>query len=177
MSSAGKKFAPGRLWSLWDMLTYLFGAFYHELRALRSTVEMLDLTKNRPDDLDDKFYLRTITSLESLRDGCTELDLTQSVNRINRIISHISLKRDHNYLRIHLADLEPGLRDEGARHLICTIPADRGELLHMENPDFWNGVTTAFPSAHDDCESALYCYACDEGTASVFHSMRILECG
>jgi hypothetical protein len=57
------------------------------------------------------------------------------------------------------------------------IPPDRGKLLQQENPDFWNGLFDKFPSAFDDLESALFCYACDEGTACVFHCMRILECG
>jgi hypothetical protein len=178
MSSAGGVFAPGRLWGALDMLTFLFGTFYHQLRTLRALVETLNITKDRPEALGDKFYAETINDLQALANGCAELELTQSVNRINRIISFIRNKRDHSYLRIHLADLEPGIREEGARFLIMTIPADRGDLLFGITSDpFWGDIIDKFPSTNADCASAMVCYACDEGTASAFHSMRILELG
>jgi hypothetical protein len=175
MSGAGV-FVPGGLWSLWDMLTFLFGAFYHELRTLHAQIDILETAERHPEILDDKFYKKIIRSLIELKEGCSKLDLIQSAKHIDRIVGYITKKPDAKYLLIHLKDLEVGIREEGEDHLSFNIPADRGKLLQRE-PGFWGRVPESFPSASPDCGSVLVCYACDESTASVFHSMRVLECG
>ena len=83
-------------------------------------------------------------------------------------VAHVKDKHDHVYLRVHLNDLERAIKGEAEDHLVMAIPPDRGKLLQQENSDFWNGLIDKFPSAFDDLESALFCYACDEGTARVF---------
>jgi hypothetical protein len=183
MSSAGKIFAPGRLWSLWDMLNLLFGAFYANLGSLRSLCDILEREKDVLTYLNDKFWMQLKETLTSLKRDCLEFELIQSAKRIDRILKKLDQQHDLNqrydevYARIHLKDLEAAIRDEADDHLVIAIPPDRGKLLQQDNPDFWNGVADKFPSASHDFAAALASYACDFGTASVFHSMRILECG
>ena len=159
------------------MLTFLFGAFYTKLETLGFQIKILEMTKGRPEALADEFYARLLQFLNDLKQECLELELIQSGKHIDRIVRHVANKRDHDYMLIHLKDLEAGIRDEGERHLVINIPAERGKLLQLEGPGFWSDVFTNFPSANADCESSVFCYACNESTASVFHSMRILECG
>jgi hypothetical protein len=158
------------------MLTFLFGAFYHKMRSLRAHIDLLEIIQKHPRRLADSTYDEFIESLEDLRVSCKELELHQSANHIDRILEHIKIHRDHVYLLIHLQDLQAGIRKEGEDHLSISIPPARGKLL-QQSPGFWSDVHKAFPSASMDCTSAMMCYACDEGTASVFHSMRVLECG
>jgi hypothetical protein len=165
----------GKLWGF-EMLTFLFGAYYHKLRGLRAHIDIIETYKKRPEPLTGKFYADTITSLNELKKSCGELFLIQSGKRIDRIIAHISRQQDDAYLLIHLSDLEAAMREEGEDHLAINIPPDRGRLLYRE-PQYWDGVSDKFPSASVDCASALICYACDQNTASVFHSMRVVEWG
>jgi hypothetical protein len=165
------------------MLNFLFGSFYHSLEALQLQIKILETTGHQGAKLNDlidnlDFYVRLKGSLKSLKGECLRLELIQSSKHIDRIIAHLAMEGDHhNFLLIHLKDLLAGIYDEGENHLVITIPAERGKLLHEEDSGFWGDVFTKFPSANADCDSAVYCYACDQGTASVFHSMRILECG
>jgi hypothetical protein len=47
-----------------------------------------------------------------------------------------------------------------------------------KRPDpVWASIWKQFPSAQTDCEEAVYCYALERDTASVFHSMRVAEIG
>jgi hypothetical protein len=47
-----------------------------------------------------------------------------------------------------------------------------------KRPDpVWASIWKQFPSVQTDCEEAVYCYALERDTASVFHSMRVAEIG
>jgi hypothetical protein len=176
VSSAGR-FAPGKLWGLWDMLNLLFGAFYANLGALRSLCDILEREKIVLEYQNDKFWAQVKDTLISLKKDCLEFELIQSAKRIDRILKQMAQYPDENYARVHLKDLESAIRDEADDHWVITIPPDRGKLLIQETPGFWNGATDKYPSASHDFASTLMCYACDQNTASVFHSMRVLECG
>lgn len=41
----------------------------------------------------------------------------------------------------------------------------------------WSRIFDKFPSAKEECEEAVYCYALERDSACVFHSMRIAEIG
>ena len=41
----------------------------------------------------------------------------------------------------------------------------------------WKPSNSSFPSAIEDARCAVDCWAMGQWTASVFHSMRLVECG
>jgi len=55
-------------------------------------------------------------------------------------------------------------------------PQAKALLLLRCDPD-WDAVTKAFPDCKDDVKGAVDCYALEQNTASVFHSMRVAEHG
>jgi hypothetical protein len=88
-------------------------------------------------------------------------------------------------LQVFWEILEPEMRD---RRLV-SIDTARGEYLddllgdpsdasdkEAANP-VWEHVWRRFPSAQYDCEEAVYCYALERNTASIFHAMRVAEIG
>jgi hypothetical protein len=62
------------------------------------------------------------------------------------------------------------------KHLFVQIPYEKTELFNRMKTD-WAVILNAIPSAREDVEEALSCYAFERNTASVFHSMRIAEWG
>lgn len=76
----------------------------------------------------------------------------------------ILIREMHNNLMVELA---------AAWFLI--IPADRRFVYEQTHPIFGQEVHDSFPDARNDIAAAGRCYALDEWTACIFHSMRALE--
>ncbi len=89
-----------------------------------------------------------------------------------------------------IADLQAPITEEqvtiGGRYCFQALTDEAGARLFLymgesrryyyESPsEGWNDVLEKFPSARLDIEEASKCYALARYTASVFHSMRILE--
>ena len=47
--------------------------------------------------------------------------------------------------------------------------------LYLESNPFGESVAVAFPSASQDIQEAMKCFACERYTATVFHLMRAAE--
>ena len=72
--------------------------------------------------------------------------------------------------------LGSAIRAEISTHLFMQIFPNRIE--YYEQPELFGAeVNAGFPSAIRDIRSCGSCYACDRNTASVMHSMRVLEAG
>ena len=159
------------------MLNRLFGPFYFLLTRLELVIDMIKKELDYPGTLASDFPQKSIkTCLTDLRDECTLVGLPESVKHINRVLKRLELKTDYSYFSVHLDDIRDGIIDEGRDHSVLVISPDRSKLF-LEEPHPWDPVIKTFPSASDDVASVLLCYMYDENTASVFHSMRILEAG
>jgi hypothetical protein len=163
---------PGRLWSLWEMLNLLFGVLYQRLENVRLRIRILESESH----LEPKFFENTCSTLSELRKDCEELQFEQSCHHIDRIVSALKRKHDTNYATIQLKDLLAAIEAEGKDDNIYHVPRDRAKLL-LDEPNPWSHISEKFPDASDDIWSSITCYMYDENTASVFHSMRVLEYG
>jgi hypothetical protein len=65
---------------------------------------------------------------------------------------------------------------ELSQRVVFFVPPDRSKYYSEPYP-FGERVFDRFPSAIADIEAAAKCLALTQGTASVFHSMRVLEVG
>lgn len=159
------------------MLSRLFGPFYYLLNNLELLVTLTKKELEYPGTLAADFPQKSIKKcLVDLRDECTLVGLPESAKHIVRVLNRLQEKTDYNYFSIHLDDIREGIIDEGREHSVLIVPPERSKLF-FEEPNPWDQVNAAFPSAADDIASVLLCYMYDENTASVFHSMRILETG
>jgi hypothetical protein len=165
-----------RLWSLWDMLSYLFGPFYFKLRSLDANIDLVETALRSPNSFGPEFIESVKRYLVDLKDECHHFNLEQTEKHIDRILREVAIRIDYQYLLIHLKDLRDGIRDEADGHLVLHISPSRANLLYDE-PNYWKAVEEAFPSTASNVASAIKCYMYDENTASVFHSMRVLEGG
>ena len=69
------------------------------------------------------------------------------------------------------------LYHEADTKIAMTIPTARGKYFEPKIPLFGQDVEDRFPEASEDIVDAGRCLAFGQGTATVMHSMRILEVG
>jgi hypothetical protein len=76
-----------------------------------------------------------------------------------------------------IQDLATRLRDDLKVHTVLLVSANLAELYSPSAAPFGADVDRAFPSASEEILEAGRCIAVARTTASVFHSMRVLEAG
>lgn len=64
-----------------------------------------------------------------------------------------------------------------AKHLDGLLGDPGAPIKQKKANPVWAQIWKQFPAAQADCEEAVYCYALERDTASVFHSMRVAEIG
>ncbi len=69
------------------------------------------------------------------------------------------------------------LPDEADTRLFVPIPSELSYLYESTRPPFGEAVERVFSIAIDDIRDAGNCLALGQGTATVFHLMRVLEAG
>ncbi len=85
-------------------------------------------------------------------------------------LKYLSLGQEYAYL-------EKTLRFELEKSALFALAAARASYWTQEEPLFGAAVNERFPHAIDDIVSAGKCLATDQGTAVVFHLMRVMEEG
>ncbi len=127
--------------------------------------------------------------LAKIGSHCKPLDLTYSLRQIARIEN--SLQRgDCNLANVchMLVALRERVDDELAGRIFFSVETHELDLFRVtETPGrmelklprelFGDEVVSAFPSSLRDIEDASKTLAYGQGTACVFHLMRVLECG
>jgi hypothetical protein len=191
MSSAGDDFCrfqrePGRLWSLWDMLTFNAHAFFlatNELATIRSSIYAAIVTRDvhgKPDDETPSLVaMREILSkhIEELSSNLENIGARftmKAVTEFKPFLSEgviISLDGMMN----SIDDIETSLRRELSD--ISFLVMDSQEKGHYEQrePLFGSDVAAKFPSIAYEISEAGKCLALERSTASAFHSIRALE--
>jgi hypothetical protein len=165
-----KQRRPGRLWSLWDMLTLDARKFVEVFNTL---VEQGLLCRNATGAMHaerkksiERGITETITRLQAL-------DLPVSIKIAENVVSGCNTFEELNrgieqLLNSIVSELEGRkfygpIRDYQKYH-------DKSQLF---GPDVFNN----FPSANDDIFEAGMCLAFERGTSSVMHLMRVVEVG
>ncbi len=202
MSSAGR-FAPGRLWSLWDIMKFFdSGKFVGALEGLNGWMESLrryptpsierplqDYTFHKDEYENLKRDVRTLiqtaeeiglnVSLSKLRVfdevlQAATIDVPDIlVARGNVLIGHRKIIELRDLATQICQMVPPELSDKP----VFTVASKHSHYLEAGNNAFGMVVENAFPSASKDIYEAGRCLALKRNTACVFHSMRIMEIG
>ncbi len=109
---------------------------------------------------------------------CHTLGLTHSQMAVERIKDFLSKNQQITWDDVErLTDqFDNRVIDELKSRKFFSIELDKSHLI-TDAPLFGQEVDTAFPSAAFDIREAGRCLAFERWTASVFHSMRVLEIG
>jgi len=100
--------------------------------------------------------------------GVNETKLLR-LQALSSVGTYASLEREVSAFQNHI-------RDEVSCEFFYHYPPQRACLLMGIDKD-WVARLANFPSAKEDIHAAVDCYALQQNTASVFHSMRIAELG
>ncbi len=149
---------------------FLFMGGIHALRKLGVGIEDSNLTEKEKQEC-----LHDAEAAETL---CRKLGLTLSEMAIERIKDFLSLNAQislSNVVRL-FDELENRIIDEMKSRAFFSIEPSKQKLFTEDNL-FGNEVAAKFPSAEVDISNAGKCLALDQWTASVFHSIRVLEIG
>ena len=113
--------------------------------------------------------------LQELAESVTALGASLSLKAINRLMDNTDAGRVQlQELSGRLLAIHNLLRDELSEGQALK---HRVQYLNAKEPLFGLEVHACFGAAIDDIEEAGNCLATDNGTAAVFHLMRVMECG
>jgi hypothetical protein len=166
-----------RLWSLWDMLNFNLFGFWEATKIVSATITMgasQGLQNAGLVSEPQRLFIRN--RFDYIAHVCTPLLMEKTDARLIRI--SIMLNRQYTYgevvkeFQTLLEAIEDDIKSEGFYHYKHTKA-----ILVARIPGDWNRTIAAFPSAKNDIEEAVDCYAMEHETACVFHLMRVLEHG
>jgi len=189
-------FEPGRLWSLWDMITF----------TLEGTFRFFDMLRQEERVAEQRAFLSSRylgsrpTLLESVGTGI-EPEVSQGDRERIRCLLDYGVKRteaqelEATYARLErcgdalrspvltyselsreLRAIREAAEDELKYRYFYYYPREKSKMLLQFESD-WSQSNKAFGRAKDDARAAVDCYALNQPTAAVFHCMRVLEHG
>lgn len=136
----------------------------------------------------EQFFTDT---LPKLREHCLALELTLSVDQIDRInsLGRITQRTMTGYL----LELQQRIDDEMSGRAFYIIPTDRRGFYQVEDIEveplkrfrmvrlkdaaevFGERAVARFPAAYDDLQESCKCFVFRRNKACVFHLMRVIE--
>jgi hypothetical protein len=183
-------FQPGRLWSLWDIMTLInAGGCFGVLQSLARIEQMMLDTQNfgkaRAFSIGEAERKLMVEDVKWLRASLNELGFTLALQSADRVLSALSkgdiskgqvLFKDMSFIDLELSIRELGGRttDELRSRLVIFVPHGLAQYYEQAAP-FGEEVNAAFPATAEDISEAGKCLSLDRGTAAVFHLMRALE--
>lgn len=171
--------------TLWDIMNQFDLSSLLQIAYILGRIEATDrILKSAPpymqqadDVISDSYKRSSIGSLQTFQKECTLLGMPMSSMSAQKLIDKLSEHGiTHHKVAKLFEELDGRLVDETRLMVFYSIKPSRQDLLNTENP-FGNSVAEAFPSAAEDIKYAGRCLAYECWTASVMHSMRVLEVG
>lgn len=155
-----EKFAAEKFCNITSHLTGMAGVLNkHEWQKPIGPQERLAVTQN----------LKNVAAM------CRQIGLVTTAHIVDAAIHQLETQANiRNQVSQLVSSVGVAITAEMKSHLFLRIYPDRVEWY--DKPDLFGAqVQIAFPSAERDIREAGTCYALDRGTASVMHSMRVLE--
>ena len=129
-------------------------------------------------------WIRYLSNLLLIKDACKSLGLTSTLHQVDRAEAVLRKGIENNdgttvlWSAVKPEVLQMGIRfqEETGDVIAYHLSPEEHDLYDNPTKD-WQDVLSAFPSTLVDVEEAGRCFALGRYTASVFHSMRILEIG
>jgi hypothetical protein len=182
---------PYKLWSLLDMLAFSARAFFWNGRALRSirhdcmigaaVVVNGEAAFMPGNDLDERAREKALAALPSVQSQFRDIGMPISAETLGELIDDLRKphRRSFEWLINQIGAVEKLADKELRNQCFLYVPPDHARFFPTtKEPNlFGDRVADAFHDANPDIAAAGRCLAFDEGTASVFYSMRVLEHG
>lgn len=181
---------PGKLRGLLEMLHQYAAGFTLLMKLLMTMEQGINRLLNETDPKKRAVMAKLafegvgkkerITSLHDdlilLRKHCDYVPCKSFAAQIDRIMKSFEEKIDVKLLHSQFNDLLLRLEDDLEGQFFYYVPAERTSFYVQKNL-FGETVPERLPEAMDDIESGGQCLALGQGTAAVFHMMRVMEAG
>jgi hypothetical protein len=181
MNSLHLDFAPGRLWSLWDMLKFNARSFYSAVSTMRRAHALMDKESDKKKtEISAKERRSAPKVLARLETACAELGTPVTKMAVSELIEAIKSRKrrlTHEEFSSILKEVDGTLRRELSLVNLFVLDGKAQEYFAPKGPLFGTGFESSFPSAAYELDEAGKCLALGRPTASVFHLMRIMETG
>ena len=175
-----------RLRSLWDMLLTYARAFSVVCSSLEfSRVQLAEHLAMQGEEMRgtaalDPGHNIIVTLAETLTSAKNIISQIPALALLEHQIVRLEARSSQNvaaiYLLADIESLEHAIHDQLRNHFYYHVPLEYVPYYVSELP-FGEDVFEAFPSAQKNIENAGKCLALGQGTASVFHLMRVMEAG
>jgi hypothetical protein len=133
--------------------------------------------------LDAKSIDKFQKGLEGGESGCRRLGLNISAETIGELREKLkkddAIRENCQWMRDQVKMLQDLMQKEMSGKVFLYIPPEKAKFFATKPEPYLFGekVQNAFPSAYYDITESGACLAIARATASVFHSMRVLEIG
>lgn len=169
---------PYGLVSLLDMINFSLNRFVWMLKLLNQEFSIAadNASRNVMAVLTPSDKERFTSNFREICDVCNALVLQTAVHRLGHIF--VRLRDDVKYVELaaELEVLSQAVQDDIQYEIFYHYPRAKGQLV-FNVPAHWQAALASFPSAKEDIEAAVDCYALGHNNASIYHSMMVLECG
>ena len=131
--------------------------------------------------LDDEIKNKAVNWLGRVQENCAALELVVASETVSEIVERLQ-SNDHSdwqWLMDQVHNLQKIIRKEAKSKAFFYISPDKLKFWVTTKSPYPLGeeVNIAFPSTYQDAAEAGMCLSVARPTASVFHSMRVLESG
>jgi len=172
MSLSALDFAPGRFWSLWDLLKFHPTVWGLCLAYLQRDTTLFRLFPDDPQGL--KGLKESLVHVETHMRECEASYVIKE--QAKRLVEKAN-ELEPLVLIGHCEALFNSIVLEFGRHMYLQIDASDRDVFGEDNHPFGENVENCFDESRNDIIAAARCLALGESNASVFHSMRVLEYG
>lgn len=170
-----------RLWNLWDMLRFNAKPFYDVVTALDSLrTQIASLEAEGPKAINDPVVLGYLRGwIEELRAALRTLGAQLTLISANRFLALVNNPGELTWRSVGGAweEVHSRLSDELGLAQMFVLGSREADYYEPKASHFGPDVGAKFPTAIFDIDEAAKCIALGRPTASVFHSMRVVEIG
>jgi hypothetical protein len=165
---------PCGRWSLWDMMNFSLALFAKALEVL--TVEARRSSMQSPVIvIPEAEKERIMSQMQFVAERCRQLALSNTQDRLLRCFSLLQRTTTYGDLNRELITLYEAIEDDTKEEYFYHYP--RVKVMVLIEIAEWLPIFDAFPSARNEIDAGLDCYALGHPTACVFHMMRAAELG
>lgn len=107
---------------------------------------------------------------------CQKIGLSYSLKEIKRTLASLSVEMTNSEVENAMRTISQRIKDELEENLFLWLSHEEAQYYSAE-PLFGEKVRSVFPSTSYDIVESGKCIALNRNTASVCHSMRVLEIG
>lgn len=166
--------------SLFEVLELNAYQYVTAITELRRLITVLDADKRFGDEtkLNDDARDIVLNSLLSITRAIAETSARSALiaaNRLKWVMEAPEQTPDYAYLKRTLLDIESRFTDELTFVKLFVMAGDKVSFYDGADRFLSDDADDRYPSVRFDCDEAGRCLALARPTASVFHSMRMIE--